>query len=124
MQKGRDKNYKVGQIRFNFINKHYGHIKAIVVVNNKTKITSVFISTEATSEGQQNEEMTGVLNLNGKEGKYFIRRVRTYDAKTYTDLFIEDALNEEDLAKSNKIYEIYLENKKVSPDNRYKCWHL
>lgn len=115
MKKGRDKNYKVGQIRFNFIHKHYGHIKAIVVVNNKTKITSVFISTEATSEGQQNEEMTGVLNLNGKEGKYFIRRVRTYDAKTYTDLFIEDALNEKDLAKSNKIYEIYLENKKSQP---------
>ena len=86
-----------------------------ITVNNKTKITSVFISTKATSEGQKNEEMTGVLNLNGKEGKYFIRRVRTYDAKTYTDLFIEDALNEKDLAKSNKIYEIYLENKKSQP---------
>ena len=115
MKIGKDKNYKVGQIRFNFINKHYGHIKAIIVKNNKTKITSVFISTGPTSENSDNIEMTGKLLLNGKEGKYFIKRVRTYESKTYTDLFIEDVLNKEDLTKSDKIYEIYLENKKSQP---------
>lgn len=108
----KDKNYKVGQIRFNFRHNHYGHIKAIVAMHGETVITSVFISSKPFDESRENVPLDEPLRITDKQHSYFITRIRKFPAKSYSDYYLEDVLSKSDLKKSDAIYEIYLERSK------------
>ena len=121
----KDKDYKIGQIRFNFRHNHYGHIKAIVAMCGETVITSVFISSKPLDGTRENVPLDEPLTITDKEHSYFITRIRKFPAETYSDYYLEDILSESDLKKSDAIYEIYLERlKKVGTARSGKSANL
>ena len=107
------RNYKAGEIRYNYKHKHYGHLKAIFATKDGVIISSVFLSSKLYDQENENVPLEKPLKINNIKQSFFIRRIRTYPASTYSEKYIENGLNKKDVLLSDTIYEIYLERKKT-----------
>ncbi len=107
------RNYRIGQIRYNYKHGHYGHIKAIIATKDGLILSSVFLTSKPYSEGKANTKLCKPFKVNNSLQSYFIQRIRSYPAKTYSEKYIKRGLSKKDVLKSDTIYELYLERKKT-----------
>lgn len=111
IKKGR--NYKVGEIRYNYRHKHYGHIKAVFATKDGVVISSVFLSSKPNDQKNKNIPLSKPLKIHKIKQSFFIKRIRTYPSSTYSEKYIENGLRKKDVLLSDTIYEVYLERKKI-----------
>lgn len=114
MKYGRSKNYKIGQIRFNFRHKHYGILQKVEATKNGLYLTAVFITSKPYDGQSKNVPMIKpfVIDYPGRgssmksipRASYFAKRVRRYPAETFSDKYAEGGICLIDRIKSRKIY--------------------
>ena len=107
------RNYQIGQIRYNYKHGHYGHLKAIIATKNGLIISSVFLTSKPKSEDRKNIKLIKPFKINKSRQSYFITRIRTYPASSYSEKYTENGLSKKDMLVSDTIYELYLERKKI-----------
>ena len=99
-------------VRYNFKHGHLGHVKKVIGQYPNQEVTSVFMSSKDTDENIKNIKMDKPIKVGKKEHSYFIKRVRTYPANTYSNKTYKKRLSKKDRKTSNHIYKRYLRNKK------------